>query len=305
MSELKVFVPPIKIQGIKTKLIPTIRKNISLTDDMVWIEPFTGSGVVGFNICPQKAVFADINPYIIDFYNSIKSKKITSVIARKFLEEEGAILAEKDDEYYYTVRDRFNKEKNPLDFLFLNRSCFNGMMRFNKNNMFNVPYGHKPQRFSKAYITKIINQIKYVEEQLAYNDWNFVCQSFDNTINNAPDNSFIYCDPPYIGRHVDYYDSWDINSENKLKECLISTTSKFMLSTWDYNKYRKNEYIEKIWGFCNKINVQHYYYVGAREINRNPMIEALLINYDVIENENNGLVNKELEQLTLDLSGII
>lgn len=304
MNETKVFVPPIKIQGIKTKLIPIIRQNVLLTDDTIWVEPFTGSGVVGFNIRPRKAVFADINPYIIDFYNSIKSKKITASIARQFLEEEGAILAEKDDEYYYVVRDRFNKEKNPLDFLFLNRACFNGMIRFNKNNIFNVPYGHKPQRFAKAYITKITNQIKYVEEQLAFNDWDFVCQSFETTISNAPNNSFIYCDPPYIGRHVDYYDSWDEGSENELKNCLVSSPSKFMLSTWDYNQYRKNEYIEKIWGFCNKINVQHYYHVGAKESNRNPMVEALLTNYKLNNKQESRLTNEDYVQLSFNLSEI-
>lgn len=304
MNETKVFIPPLKIQGIKTKLIPIIRKNILLTDDTIWVEPFTGSGVVGFNIRPRKAVFADINPNIIDFYNSIKSRKITASIARQFLEEEGAILAEKDDEYYYVVRDRFNKEKNPLDFLFLNRACFNGMIRFNKNNMFNVPYGHKSQRFSKAYITKIINQIKYVEEQLVFNDWDFICQSFETTISNTPKNSFIYCDPPYIGRHVDYYDSWDEEAENRLKNCLVSSSSKFMLSTWDYNQYRKNEYIEKIWGFCNKINVQHYYHVGAREVNRNPMVEALLTNYKINNKQESRLIVENYAQITFNLSKV-
>lgn len=303
MQDKKVYVPPIKIQGIKTKLIPVIRRNISLDEDTIWVEPFMGSGSVGFNIRPKKAVFADINPCVIDFYNSIKSKRITSAIARQFLEEEGAILAEKDDEYYYEVRERFNKEKNPLDFLFLNRACFNGMIRFNKNNLFNVPYGHKPQRFAKAYITKIANQIKYIEEQLAYRDWVFLCQSFETTILEAPENSFIYCDPPYIGRHVDYYDSWDEQSENDLKTCLVSSSYKFMLSTWDYNQYRKNEYIDKIWSFCHKINVEHYYHIGAKEVNRNPIVEALLTNY-VTENQKETPY-ADYNQLSFDISAII
>ncbi len=58
----KVFVPPIKIQGIKTKLVPLIQKSVSLTKDSVWIEPFMGSGVVGFNVAAKEAVFADTNP---------------------------------------------------------------------------------------------------------------------------------------------------------------------------------------------------------------------------------------------------
>lgn len=73
------------------------------------------------------------------------------------------MLSEMDERHYYYVRDRFNEDHNILDFLFLNRSCFNGMIRFNKNYRFNVPYGHKPQRFSKAYVTKIVNQVKHLE----------------------------------------------------------------------------------------------------------------------------------------------
>ena len=193
----KIHVPPIKIQGIKTKLVPLIKDNIIMDKEMLWVEPFMGSGVVGFNIRPQQAIFADTNPHIINFYNNIKQKNIDSYIVRNFLESEGDKLEKGDDEYYYEVRERFNKNHSSLDFLFLNRSCFNGMIRFNKNYKFNVPYGHKPQRFSKAYITKIVNQVNYVEQMLCISDWIFICQSFDNTINSIQEErAFIYCDPP-------------------------------------------------------------------------------------------------------------
>ena len=170
MNESKVFVPPLKIQGIKTKLVPLIKSTVMLHKDSLWIEPFMGSGVVGFNIAPSRAIFSDTNPHIINFYKQIQNGKITPYIVRCFLEEEGKKLSKLDGEYYYEVRKRFNQYHNPLDFLFLNRSCFNGMMRFNKNNEFNVPYGHKPLRFSKAYITKIVNQVAYVESKIKEND---------------------------------------------------------------------------------------------------------------------------------------
>lgn len=276
----KVFVPPIKIQGIKTKLVPVIKENVSMDSDTLWVEPFMGSGVVGFNTAPNKAVFADTNPHIIKFYNEIKTGKITASFVREFLEQEGNYLAEKEDEYYYEVRNRFNKKHDSLDFLFLNRSCFNGMIRFNKKFEFNVPYGHKPQRFAKAYITKIVNQVSHIELLLKDRDWEFVCQSFEETIRKAEDNSFIYCDPPYIGRHVDYYDSWDEEKEKQLCSVLHKSDSRYMLSTWDFNAYRKNEYIDLLWGDCCKTTREHFYYLGAREKNRNAMTEALLTNYD-------------------------
>ena len=276
----KVFVPPIKIQGIKTKIVKLISDNVYLTPDSTWYEPFMGSGVVGLNIAPNKAVFSDTNPYVIALYNSIKEKKITSQIVREFLEHEGAILREKDDEHYYFIRERFNANHNPLDFLFLNRSCFNGMIRFNRYYKFNVPYGHKPERFQKAYVTKIVNQVKRLETIFPENDWEFVCCSFEEAIARAGVNDFIYCDPPYIGRHVDYYDSWDEEQEIALHDALVASGARFMLSTWDHNKYRKNDYLDTVWQGCYKATQEHFYHVGAKEENRNSMLEALLMNYD-------------------------
>ena len=238
-----------------------------------------GSGVVGFNIRPFRAIFADTNPHIIDFYKQIKEKKVTPYIVKTFLEKEGAILEQKDEEHYYEVRTRFNKDHDPLDFLFLNRSCFNGMIRFNKDYEFNVPYGHKPKRFAKAYVTKIVNQVDHVATLLKRYSWEFLCQSFEETISAASKDDFIYCDPPYIGRHVDYYDSWDEASEVLLHDALVKSNAKFMLSTWDHNDFRRNEYIDSVWGDCEKITREHFYHLGGKEENRNPVVEALLTNY--------------------------
>lgn len=295
MYEDKIFVPPLKIQGIKTKLVPLIKQNVAITQNTVWIEPFMGSGVVGLNVAPTNAIFADTNPHIISFYNQIQEGSITPHIVRNYLEKEGEKLSRYDDKYYLEVRERFNDSPNSLDFLFLNRSCFNGMMRFNRNNKFNVPYGHKPERFSKAYITKIVNQISFAEMKIKTNNWKFVCQSFEETISSADENAFVYCDPPYIGRHVDYYDSWDEKKELKLCENLKEFGGKFMVSTWDYTAYRHNEYINAIWSFCHKINKEHFYHVGAKEINRNTVVEALLMNYVPKNNCNEfAMLNQQL-----------
>ncbi len=294
----KVFVPPIKIQGIKTKIVDLIAENVYLEEGTTWYEPFMGSGVVGLNVAPHKAVFSDTNPYTIALYNAIKDKTITSQGVREFLEYEGAILAEKDDEHYYFIRDRFNEKHDPLDFLFLNRSCFNGMIRFNRYYKFNVPYGHKPNRFAKAYVTKIVNQVKHLESIFPENDWEFTVCSFEETIARAGEGDFIYCDPPYIGRHVDYYDSWDEEHEIALRDALFNSKARFMLSTWDENEYRKNEYIDSIWKGCYKLNKEHFYHVGAKESNRNAMMEALLLNYDPATVPHN--VVKEGQQLSFD-----
>lgn len=94
-------------------------------------------------------------------------------------------------DYYYEVRNRFNTDKSPLDFLFLNRSCFNGLIRFNKKGGFNVPFGHKPQCFSKAYISKIVNQVDRVYKLAKLSDWTFLHQDFRKTMSSATELDFI------------------------------------------------------------------------------------------------------------------
>jgi DNA adenine methylase len=275
----KIAVPPIKCQGIKTKLVPWIRAIVPDGFTGKWIEPFMGSGVVAFNLRPKKAVLCDTNPHLIEFYNSIKHGKITSHLVRDFLEAEGEHLKKQGENYYYEIREKFNKTNEPLDFLFLNRSCFNGMIRFNKNGGFNVPFCRKPQRFERAYITKIVNQVSYVQTLLNEHEFEFKCQDFEMTVPHAGDNDIIYCDPPYIGRHADYYNSWDEKHERKLNELLNKSESRFILSTWHSNAYRENTYLNTIWRKFNILTREHFYHVGGFEKNRNPMTEALVTNF--------------------------
>jgi len=292
----KTAVPPIKCQGIKTKLVTWIKAVIPDNFTGRWIEPFMGSGVVVFNIQPHKALLCDINPHLINFYNTIKSGRITADIVRDFLKSEGKKLKKEGEDYYYEVRERFNNHGEPLDFLFLNRSCFNGMIRFNKTGGFNVPFCRKPRRFEQAYITKIVNQVLYVQNLLNYHEYEFICQDFETTLINASDNDIIYCDPPYIGRHVDYYNGWDEKHEMKLNEILNKSESRFILSTWHSNDYRENEYLNTIWSNFNILTKEHFYHIGGFEKNRNPMLEALVTNFKPVYIEKS--YNKE-EQQTL------
>ena len=292
----KVQVPPIKCQGIKTKLVPFIQEYIDWEGEGKWIEPFLGSGVVGFNVNPKRATFADSNPHIINFYQSINEKKITPSTVKRYLVDEGKKLTEGGKDYYYEVRTRFNEYHQPLDFLFLSRAGFNGVMRFNKKGSFNVPFNHKPERFSKAYVTKVVNQARAIYKLCQLNDWQFVCQDFDKTLAEATEKDFIYCDPPYIGRHVDYFNSWDDNEEKRLHRCLSKTKAKFMLSTWHSNQHRDNPYISSLWSDFVIINREHFYHVGAKETNRKPMLESIIMNYEI----KNGLPEViEYQQLRL------
>lgn len=278
---MKVNVPPIKSQGIKTKLVPWINSIVPANFDGTWIEPFMGTGVVGFNVATQRALLCDTNPYLIDFYNAIYEKRITPAKTREYLVHEGEILLELGDSHYYAIRERFNEYHKPLDFLFLSRAGFNGMIRFNRKGKFNIPFCHKPNRFAKAYVTKIVNQVDFIAKVLEVKDFTFVCQDFEETIRMGKSTDIIYCDPPYIGRHTDYFNGWDETHEKRLFSSLSSSPSKFILSTWHHNDFRENEYIDLLWNKYNILTREHFYHVGANENNRNPMIEAIVTNLDI------------------------
>ena len=205
---MKIIVPPIKSQGIKTKLVPWIKEIIPDVKG-IWIEPFLGTGVVAFNSGFNNAILGDTNPHLIGFYKSIQNRSITSGIVRQYLETEGTLLSNSDENGYVhfrIVRDRFNKEFSPLDFLFLSRAGFNGMMRFGSKGNWNIPFCKKPKRFAQAYITKISNQVEMVSKIIKPEPfWRFLNKPFNEIISFAGENDIIYCDPPYFGRYVDYY----------------------------------------------------------------------------------------------------
>lgn len=276
---MKVGVPPIKSQGIKTKLVPWIKSIVPSNFDGAWIEPFMGTGAVAFNIAPRRAILCDTNPHLVNFYSGIASGEITPEVVKGYLEREGAMLLSKGEDHYYFVRDRFNSEHSPLDFLFLNRAGFNGMIRFNRKGGFNIPFCRKPQRFAQSYTTKIINQVIWVSKLIQMKEFTFKCQDFNRTIEEASPSDIIYCDPPYIDRHVDYYNGWDDSHERELFNKLSDFRGRFILSTWHHNDYRENEYVKNLWSEHSVLTREHFYHVGGKEENRNPVMEALVTNF--------------------------
>jgi DNA adenine methylase len=275
------LVPPIKCQGIKTKLVAEIANIAGKLSDGRWIEPFCGSGVVALNLQPKRALLCDSNIHIIQFYKDIQSGRLTSLGVREFLSEHGAKLLAIGEDYFYEVRERFNNSPNSLDFLFLNRSCFNGVMRFNRSGRFNVPFCRKPERFAPAYITKIVNQVQTISRVVSVSDWEFRVADFRESIATAEAGDVVYADPPYAGRHTDYFNGWSEQDEENLADLLANLPCKFILSTWHSNEFRTNLQVEKNWTSDNfhVYTKAHYYHVGAAEELRHPMLEALITNF--------------------------
>jgi DNA adenine methylase len=301
---MKVIVPPIKSQGIKTKLVPWI---MQLAPKMKgrWIEPFLGTGVVAFNAGYKKAILNDTNPHIINFYKGIQQGEITAPLMRQYLEQEGALLSKAGDngyDHYRKVRLRFNESFSPYDFIFLSRAGFNGMMRFGKKGNWNIPFCKKPDRFAQAYTTKITNQVASAAQIIQPEpSWTFYNQSFADIIPLATKDDIIYCDPPYYGRYVDYYNGWTEQDEELLFTLLSQTKAKFILSTWHHNDWRENEMIAKFWSKFNIVTKDHFYHSGGNIENRRTIVEALVCNFDTgdILAHNHGQKEKKVEQLEL------
>jgi DNA adenine methylase len=279
------LVPPIKCQGIKTKLVGEISSLAGELPEGRWIEPFCGSCVVALNLQPRRALLCDTNVHIIRFYQDLQAGRLNAPDVREFLGEHGEKLRTIGEDYFYEVRERFNNTPNSLDFLFLNRSCFNGVMRFNRSGKFNVPFCRKPDRFAPAYVTKIVNQVQAVAKVVAVSDWEFRVADFKQSITGADAGDFVYADPPYAGRHTDYFNGWSDQDETDLADLLAGLPCKFILSTWHSNEFRTNQQVERNWSGDNFhiFTKAHYYHVGAAEELRHPMLEALITNFSYKE----------------------
>ena len=292
----KTITPPIKSQGIKTKLIPWI-KAILPESNGAWIEPFLGTGIVAFNLGFKRSILNDTNPHIIQLYKEIQQGIITPQIVKAYLEKEGETLLNAGDngyDHFRFIKDRFNEKPNSLDFIFLSRAGFNGMMRFNKKGHWNIPFCKKPNRFAQAYVTKIVNQTAKVSHAIN-SDWEFHNKQFSEIIPLAKKGDLIYCDPPYYGRYVDYYNGWTEEDEELLFTQLRDTKANFILSTWHHNDYRENEMIEKYWSNFNILTKDHFYHSGGKIENRKSIVEALVCNFELngdIQEHNHGLKEK-------------
>lgn len=292
----RIRVPPIKSQGIKTKIVPLIMSSIRWNGAGRWIEPFVGSGAVVFNVQPRSALLTDSNVHIIGLYQGVQSGHISPRSVQEHLEREGGKLLCQGEDHYYHIRDRFNANGDPLDFLFLNRACFNGLIRFNKEGKFNVPFCRKPERFRQAYVTKICNQIAWVQAILAGKDWTFEVSDWRDTMSKTEPADFIYIDPPYIGRHTDYYNNWTEDEADDLAKLLNVIKSGFAYSMWLENRHRRNDHLDRWFAGFPMFTFTHFYYVGPTESLRNAMQEALIVSHKhAVDHEHSANVLRDFK----------
>lgn len=175
--------PPLKWAGGKRWLVSQLEPIWAKHRHRRYVEPFCGGLAVVIGLEPAKAVLNDVNPHLINFYKHLQKGLTVELEMRN------------EEKLFYLHRQRFNQlilggqEKTSEAaqlFYYLNRTCFNGLCRFNQSGEFNVPFG-------------TFKQITYASDFLSYRDlfrgWSFSSRDFCSLRLNEDD--FIYADPPY------------------------------------------------------------------------------------------------------------
>ena len=242
----KIAKPFLKWAGGKTQLITEIERvlpNEIKNSKFTYVEPFVGSGAILFwmlNNFPkmEKAVINDINEDLINTYKTIAKNPKELISILEILQNEYHSLdlkTEEKKEYYYKKREMYNKREIEKSgqaalFIFLNRTCFNGLYRVNKNNGYNVPMGSysKPTICDDKNILAVSNALQKVE---------ILCGDYEQTLNYSTNNSLFYFDPPYKP---------------------LSETSSF--NSYAKDEFGDNEQI-RLKDFCSKLDLLNHQWI--------------------------------------------
>ncbi|MBB5865097.1 Dam family site-specific DNA-(adenine-N6)-methyltransferase [Xanthomonas sp. 3058] len=176
--------PLLRWAGSKQRLIPELCCRLP-TSYQRYIEPFAGSASLFFEIRPRKALLSDINKDLINFYRIVKKSPD--------LMHDQLIRMKVDVENYQEVRRSLVAETDPhlraLYFWYLNRTCFNGLYRTNRDGIFNVPFGKKlPQMPARQQVLECVKHLKKAS---------LLCSDYRAVVGSAEEGDFIYVDPPY------------------------------------------------------------------------------------------------------------
>ncbi len=191
-NKIKHLKPLIKWSGGKSDEIKMFEKYFP-ENYTTYIEPFVGGGSVYFYINPDKAVISDVHTELIDLYKSIGNGKGQEIF--NFMKENS-----NDEHTYYKIRDEM-EINDTLDsakrFYYQRKTCFRGMLRYNKNGKFNIPFG----RYKTINYNEIINK----DYEILLGRTEILNKGFDYIFENYNDeNNFMFLDPPYDSEFTDY-----------------------------------------------------------------------------------------------------
>ncbi|WP_082576442.1 Dam family site-specific DNA-(adenine-N6)-methyltransferase [Lysobacter sp. Root604] len=181
-------VPFLKWAGGKRWLAPLAVDLRSLRFDR-YFEPFLGSGAMFFGIAPATSVLSDSNADLIDAYCAIKGD--WRAVARKLREHDRNHC----EDYYYLIRSQapLKPHTRAARFIYLNRTCWNGLYRVNKLGVFNTPIGTKTRAvLDSDDFERVANRLKSAK---------LIAADFEHQIDMAQEGDLVFADPPYTVRH--------------------------------------------------------------------------------------------------------
>ncbi|QBR10666.1 DNA adenine methylase [Sphingobacterium sp. CZ-2] len=297
MNENKRARPFLKWAGGKTQLINDIERNLPTkvtNKNFTYIEPFVGSGAVLFWITDnfpklEKAVINDINEDLINTYKTIASNPKELISILEILQNEFHNLEGKEDDkklYYYHKRELYNTRKEEQSvqsalFIFLNRTCFNGLYRVNSKNLFNVPMGSykSPTICDKENIMAVNNALQKVE---------ILKGDYEQTLNYASSNSLFYFDPPYKPlsetSSFNSYAKDEFNDEEQIRlkdfcSKLDELNHTWILSNSDVKgKDVSNNFFDDLYSDFNIQRVDARRNINAKSDKRGKLTELLITN---------------------------
>ena len=297
---MEIVKPFVKWAGGKSSLIPQITKYFpfELKNGQIekYVEPFVGGGAVLIDILQKydvKQAYAfDINKDLINCYNVIKYK-VEDLIQKLDKKEKEFLALDKDErqKYFYNIRTEYNSYlldneidvKRASEFIFLNRTCFNGLYRVNKNGKFNVPCG-KYKNPTICDSNNLRNLSKLLKNLVfAYGDYKESEKLVD-------ENTFVYFDPPYrplsVTSGFTSYTKEDFNDENQKELAeyynkLNLKNAKLMLSNSNPKNTNENDnFFEKIYKGFNINEVSAKRMINANAKGRGEISELLITNYE-------------------------
>lgn len=206
MEKSAIAKPFLKWAGGKTQLLDQIVERIPnefSSNPFVFIEPFVGGGALLFHLLNrfpkiEKVIINDLNEDLITTYKTIKNDVSNLIVRLEEIEKDyHKVLDNKElsSDFYYTIREKFNlRNSNDVNqsayFIFLNRTCFNGLYRVNKSNKFNVPKGnYKNPRICDTQNLRLVSQ--------ALQKVQINCGDYFELLKDVEEGTFIYLDPPY------------------------------------------------------------------------------------------------------------
>lgn len=267
MGENEIILPFLKWAGGKRWLVFSNPDLLAIPFKR-YIEPFLGSGAVFFHLKPRKSILADLNSELIETYQAIKDDW------ERVYQELRKHHHKHSKKHYYSTRD--SKPRNPYTraarFIYLNRTCWNGLYRVNLQGQFNVPVGTKT--------TVVLDTDNFQATSNLLKNADLRVSDFENIIDKAGKNDLVFIDPPYTVKH-------NLNGFLKYNETLFNWDDQVRLRDSILNAKKRgasivltNAHHKSIKQLYRKVGTQHRLYrysVLAADSSKRKVCDELLI----------------------------